>query len=233
EKGIQKVDGDIIGDDTWYDDVRLSPDLIWTDENFYYGAQISALTVSPNTDYDAGSVIIEVSPGEIGDKPSVTVTPETEYVDIKNQAETVASGAEDDLTIERRHGSNVIIIEGTIAVDAQDDAEWIAVWEPARFALDIFRAALSEQGIVWTGDVEMGESPDQAAILLSRESIPLSELVFPFMKLSNNTHAEILVKEMGKVKRGEGSWEEGLEVMEAELKKLGVDTDQLLIRDGS
>src|SRR5690625_7926643 len=38
---------------------------------------------------------------------------------------------------------------------------------------------------------------------------------------------------MGKVARDEGSWEKGLEVMEAEMQKLGVQTDVLLLRDGS
>src|SRR5690625_4321156 len=54
EKGITKVTGDLIADDTWYDDVRYSQDLNWTDEFFYTGAQVSALTISPNDDYNTG-----------------------------------------------------------------------------------------------------------------------------------------------------------------------------------
>src|SRR5699024_6093245 len=229
--GIKQVDGDVVGDDTWFDNVPLSPDLIWSDENFYYGAQISALALSPVTDYDAGSVVVRVRLGKIGDKLSIAVAPETEYVDIKNRAETVDSDVKEDLTVERQHGTNDIIVEGTIAVDATDYAEWIAVWDPSRFALAVFQKALSEQGIAWTGDVTMGESPDQADTLLTHDSMSLAELMVPFMKLSNNTHAEIFVKEMGKVKRNEGSWEDGLKVMEEALADLDMDTDKLLIRD--
>src|SRR5699024_1954485 len=51
--------------------------------------------------------------------------------------------------------------------------------------------------------------------------------------LSSNGHGEVLVKEMGKLARDEGSWEKGLEVMEAKMQKLGVQTDALLLREVS
>src|SRR5699024_7308427 len=58
-------------------------------------------------------------------------------------------------------------------------------------------------------------------------------LMIQFKKQRNNNHAEIFVKEMGKVKRNEGSGEDGLKVMEEALADLDMDTDKLLIRDGS
>lgn len=233
-RGIETIEGDIIGDDSWYDDDRLSPDLIWNDEQYYYGAQISALTVSPDKDYDAGTVIVNVRPGSaVGVKPTFSIKPATDYVQIVNKAETVAAGEEADITVEREHGSNTIIINGTIPVGSADVREWMAVWEPTDYALNLFQQALEKNDISWTGEVKSGKTPAKTKKLFSRQSMPLSDLLVPFMKLSNNTHAEVLVKEMGKKKKREGSWENGLEVMGKELDDFGLDKDSMIIHDGS
>ncbi|MEH7178155.1 D-alanyl-D-alanine carboxypeptidase/D-alanyl-D-alanine-endopeptidase [Neobacillus vireti] len=232
--GIQKITGQLIGDDTWYDDIRYSVDLPWSDEQTYYGAQISALTASPTKDYDSGSVLIEVKPGNVeGDKAEVTLTPNTEFVKIINQTETVAKDGKKKLTYEREHAKNTITITGTLPVTSKGEKEWIGVWEPTRYALALFKQSLEQKGIHLTGKIKIGTTPTDAKIVHTRSSIKLSELLVPFMKLSNNGHAETLVKEMGRVVKGEGSWEKGIEVMEAELAKFGINTETLVLRDGS
>ena len=232
--GIANITGHLIGDDTWYDDIRYSVDLPWSDEQTYYGAQISALTASPTNDYDSGSVMIEVKPGKHeGDKAEVTVTPNTDFVKIINQTETVPEDGKKKLTYEREHAKNTITITGTLPVISKGEKEWIGVWEPTRYALALFKQSLTEQGIQLSGKVKTGTIPTEAEIVHTHHSIKLSELLVPFMKLSNNGHAETLVKEMGRVVKGEGSWEKGLEVMEAELAKFGINTETLVLRDGS
>src|SRR5699024_10526171 len=114
-------------------------DMMWSDEHHYYGAQISALTVSPDTDYDAGTVIVEVTPAtSVGKKPRINVTPETTYIRFDNHAVTGPSYAEENIQVIRKHGRNILIIEGTIPLTSKTIKEWIAVWEPTLYALDVF-----------------------------------------------------------------------------------------------
>ncbi|MGX6444343.1 D-alanyl-D-alanine carboxypeptidase/D-alanyl-D-alanine endopeptidase [Neobacillus sp. K501] len=231
--GINKITGNLIGDDSWYDDVRYSIDLPWSDEQTYYGAQVSALTASPTMDYDSGSVMIELTPEKEGEKATVKLTPKTDFVKIINRTDTVSANGKRDITIEREHAKNTIILTGTIPENSKMVKEWVGVWDPTRYALALFKQSLKEQGIRISGKVKTGITPDSARKVHTHHSMPLSELLVPFMKLSNNGHAEILVKEMGKVVKGEGTWEKGLEVMAEELTKLGLNPNSMVLRDGS
>ncbi len=103
------------------------------------------------------------------------------------------------------------------------------------YALDIFKKSLAEKGITFAASskVVQGETPKNAKALVSRKSMPLKELIIPFMKLSNNTHAEMLAKEMGKIKYGEGSWDAGLLVMHEYAASVGLDISKWKFEDAS
>jgi serine-type D-Ala-D-Ala carboxypeptidase/endopeptidase (penicillin-binding protein 4) len=234
KKGIKYVRGDLIADDTWYDDVRYSLDLPWSDETAYYGGQISALTVSPDKDYDTGSVRIEVQPADkAGRKANVILAPNTNYVTLHNHVKTVATEEKKKLEIIRKHGTNEIVIKGQIPIESKVSKKWVAVWEPTGLALELFEQALEKQGIKVLGKSKLGRTPNEAKLVTTYQSMPLKDLLIPFMKLSNNVHAETLIKEMGKIVKGKGTWESGLEVLDSEMTRLGVNTSSLVIRDGS
>jgi len=232
--GITTIEGNVIGDDSWYDDVRLSTDMIWSDEQYHYGAQVSALTASADRDYDAGSVIIKIQPAAEGEVPDVAVFPETGYVNVINKAVTTAAAGDEDYTVSREHGGNTIKVEGEVPLDAEAEIEErMSVWEPSGYAMDLFQQALNKQGIKVQGNIAVSEAPERTEMIFSHSSITIEKMLIPFMKLSNNGIGEVLIKEMGKQVYGVGSWEKGLEVMEEVLPKFGMNMDTISLKDGS
>ena len=61
----------------------------------------------------------------------------------------------------------------------------------------------------------------------------VTELMTPFLKLSNNMHAEALVKTMGAETVGEGSWDAGFEQLHAFALEQGVAEGAIRLADGS
>jgi D-alanyl-D-alanine carboxypeptidase/D-alanyl-D-alanine-endopeptidase (penicillin-binding protein 4) len=235
-KGIRTINGHVYGDDSSYDQVRLSQDLNWSDEPFYTGAQVSALTLSPNEDYDAGTVIVEVQPGKkAGQAGKIRMVPANSYLTIVNNTKTVAKKGKKNIQVERQHGTNTVIVSGTIPIGASKVRSWSSVWEPTDYTVNVFKHVLEDQGITFSPTSKVGRDtvPKGAVLVADKPSIPLKELFIPFMKLSNNGHAEVFVKEMGHLAGVVGSWEKGLAVMDNQLATMGLETKNMQFRDGS
>ncbi len=234
--GVRRVSGRLIADDTRFDAKRVGDTWSADDESAYYAAQISALSVAPDTDYDTGTVVVEVAPGaRAGDEPRVGVTPKTDYVDIDLRATTVAAGGADTVAVERQHGKNTITVSGTVPVGGAATKEWVTVWEPTGYAAAVFRDALAAHGVKVSGPTRTGiATPGRARRLASHDSMRLKDLMVPFMKLSNNMHAESLTKAMGHKATGRpGSWDDGIAAIGGYLKTAGVDPGKLRQVDGS
>lgn len=234
DAGVTDVTGDLVADDTRFDDERFHWGWNVDDEQYYYGAPVSALTVAPDTDYDAGTVIVRVTPGDRpGDRPAVTLVPDTGHLTVRNTATTVA-GDSAVPAIERAHGSDTLAVSGSIGVDRAPVRVWRAVWDPTAHAAAVFRAALAAQGVTVHGGTRPGEAtPPAARTLATHRSMTVAELLGPLLKLSNNGHSEVLAKTMGREARGSGSWEAGTEVIREALTRLGLREGTYVLADGS
>ncbi|WP_319462879.1 D-alanyl-D-alanine carboxypeptidase/D-alanyl-D-alanine-endopeptidase [Micromonospora sp. RTP1Z1] len=102
-EGVRVVTGNLVADDTRYDHTRLGPDWTWDDESYYYAAQVSALTVAPDTDYDAGTVIVHAAPAAGASAPPVvTMTPPNGYLRIDNRAVNEFDFKSKEMTIDQQ-----------------------------------------------------------------------------------------------------------------------------------
>ena len=229
--GIKQVKGDLVADDTWFDAKRTAPDWDPTDLPYSYAAPISALTVSPDDEFDAGSINVRVTPGDPGDPAHAELTPKTGVVKLDNRAKTGKAGSASTLNVTRENGT--IVVKGSYPADGAAADNLVSVANPTRYAADVFRRALKRHGVTVAGGIERGRTPAGARRVATHRSIPLSKLATPFLKLSNNGIAETLVKSVGRVKAGQGSWSAGLPLVKAYLKRMGEDTGQVTLTDGS
>src|SRR5262245_38066391 len=85
--GIKTVTGNLIGDDSYFAGDLLGPGWEWDDAQFYYGAEISALTVNDNC-----VTFTVTAANRAGAPPSIETQPQTGYLKIINNAKTVADG---------------------------------------------------------------------------------------------------------------------------------------------
>jgi len=230
-QGVRQVQGDLVFDDTFFDAERLGVDWAHDDESTYYGAQISALTVSPNTDFDAGTLLVTAkAPAVVGQPVTVEISPTTDYVQISNRA---VSGAGNSYGINRQHGTNLLQLTGALAPGKQS-RQWVSVWEPTQLVANLFEQALAQQGMTGKGRRLIGgASPATATVLAVHESAPLQELITPLLKLSNNNMSEAFLKAMGRKTANAGTAAAGVEAVAGFFRRQGVDPATLTQVDGS
>jgi D-alanyl-D-alanine carboxypeptidase/D-alanyl-D-alanine-endopeptidase (penicillin-binding protein 4) len=235
--GVKKVTGALVADDSWFDHVPLGLDWSWQDETYFDNAPISALTVAADAHYDTGALAIADKPGTAAGKTGVlTVTPANSVVTIVNHTVTGKPGSADTVTATRAHGSNTITVSGSTPLKpAAAHTSLVAAPDPARLAIGVFRDALKRHGVTIAGATATGTTPAGATTLTDHASITLGQLLPSFLKLSNNGHAELLTKAMGRARTpgSAGSWPTGLAASTGALKQLGVDTSKISMGDGS
>jgi D-alanyl-D-alanine carboxypeptidase/D-alanyl-D-alanine-endopeptidase (penicillin-binding protein 4) len=244
--GIKRIIGDVVGDDSYFASDALGSGWEWDDAQFYYGAEVSALTVNDN----AVTVTVTPSP-RAGRSPIIRLDPETAFVKVVNHASTV-SGREAHIGIDRPLESNTIEVFGSIGATAPPFHTDVAVHEPARFAATLFKEALARRGIRVTGGVRRVGALQRIAQpfdagsyteLAFHISEPMAVLIKVVNKQSQNLHAEMLLRQLGVVKgepqpydlygRPRSAESRGISVLKLFLERANVDTKPLSVQDGS
>lgn len=234
-KGVKQVMGNLVADDSYFDKTRLGYNWGWDSNPYYYQPEISALTVAANNDFDISALVVRVAPNAAAGKPAaISTLPATNFVTFRNETTTGPAGSQNTLQVQRELGVNTIVVTGNIPIDATPAHVISTVSDPTGYAASIFRDALNRHGVKILGKTVQATMPAETMSVAERTSMPLSELLTPYLKLSNNGIAEILVKAMGQKTKGQGTWSAGLAAETDALKsKLGVNVSKLQFVDGS
>ena len=105
--------------------------------------------------------------------------------------------------------------------------------DPAAHAAAVLTQLLVERGVVVTGPPASGTASPSAVELLSVPSLSVNDMVAEVLRYSDNTTAEMLVKEIGKVASDEGSTAAGTAAILAWAQQQGFPTDGSVVLDGS
>lgn len=224
--GIRSVAGDVIGDDTAWPYDPYPGGWSQDDALFEYGAPVSALTVNDN------AFRITLTPS---DPPAIVLNPALEYYTIHNR---VARGVEGRVRYERDAGSRELRLSGVVT--SRGWSQILAIDDPALYAALALKEELERRGIAVMGTARSrhrrsGEprAAESGTVIARLTSPPLSELLQVVDKVSQNLHAEIMLREVGRVMRGEATAENGVEELKVFLREAGVEKDQYHFVDGS
>ena len=234
-QGVREIRGDVVGDDTLFDDRDLGPGWAWDDELIAFSARISALSFNDNC-FEA-----IVAPGKkAGDPARITITPETAYIEMTNRVQTASRGEESELEARRVLGSGRILLSGSIALSSEPRRLRFSVASPTLYAVTVLKEVLERRGIRVRGKAaDLGRSgkrpPDYGAmkVIATRQSEPLSEIIEHVNKSSQNLYAELLFRTLGAVYGGRGTTEKATQVMTDSLAAMGITKESLAIYDGS
>jgi len=230
-RGVRRVSGDIVGDDSWYAWEPYAPGWGVEDPKSDDGAPVSALTINDNC------FTLHVAPGaHEGDVALLTLTPPIEYYAIDNRVLTAPAGIERRIRFDRTPGSMEARLSGVIPVHDRGIDLTLAIEDPARYAALALRHALESRGIVVDGEAVSRHTPatDAPEVELARRvSAPLVEDLRITDKVSQNLHAELALRAVGRAKRNAGTIAAGMEEMRSFLSEIGVPADAYFLRDGS
>jgi serine-type D-Ala-D-Ala carboxypeptidase/endopeptidase (penicillin-binding protein 4) len=262
KSGVKQIEGDVIGDDTWFPAERYGSGWSWDDLMWLYGAPISALTVNDNAAFLNAAA---------GAQPGDAVTPQWDpelppsvppYYTLENSLTTAARGTDAEYGIDRAPGSHEVRVYGAVAIGGAGLHEGLALEDPADFAARAFLGMLRQRGIAVTGtakprhresvDAEslrreqeetlpatpstlktVTTAPAGKRVLASHISPPLIEDMTVTMKVSQNLHAEITLRTLGKLLARDGSLGQGTRVVRQFLISIGIRPQDFFFFDGS
>lgn len=246
-RGVRSISGNLIGDESYFRGDPLGDGWQWTDLQWYFGAEASALSVNGN------EVDVNFVPSGKDEAPGVRLSDPEGYVTVENRIAIGEPGVRPTIGVHRGLSDNSIEAWGEFAPDTKGFGARLSVHNPALWAAKLFLDALKTRGIRVEGQAVARNSrvpqsqrfnPTESVELASVTSRPLREIAKRTNKESVNLNAELILRTLGR-ERGEiaalpeaigrerGDDEAGLAVIRVWLARAGIATSRLALHDGS
>jgi D-alanyl-D-alanine carboxypeptidase/D-alanyl-D-alanine-endopeptidase (penicillin-binding protein 4) len=231
EKGVRRIEGDLIGDEAAFERSQLGNGWEWHDLAFGYAAPVSALQFNENL------VVLEIAPGEEEGSPALLkARPLEKYLNVQNRVTTAAFGSAAGIEVERGEGREAVIVSGSVPLKGEPLTQAVSVQLPTEYYLDALKLVLQQEGVdVSACSVKgvRGWHVPVIQLLWTHRSPTLADIIKPMLKVSQNLYAETLARTLGLRFRGDGSFSSGKEVIEEALQEMAVEKGTYVYADGS
>ncbi|HKV36473.1 MAG TPA: D-alanyl-D-alanine carboxypeptidase/D-alanyl-D-alanine-endopeptidase [Pyrinomonadaceae bacterium] len=244
--GVKRVEGDLVGDETYFNGPKYGSGWEWEDLTWYYGAEVTPLSVNDN------ALDLFVKPGlAVGQPALITTGPPDPLLTIVNRVTTSAKGVRRDIAIHRGLNENTITITGSIPLEDRGYTGGIGISHPALLFVYLLRNSLAQKGVTITGKSRVtGEVPLPSVSsvpsvaqeeIVNFQSPSFSSIAAQTLKPSQNLYTELILRTIGKLTpppptftiSNPTSEQLGLEAVRSFLKTAGIRPEALVLDDGS
>ncbi len=247
-RGVRRIQGNVIGDESYFRGEPLGDGWQWTDIQWYFGAEASALSINGN------EIDINLAPSAKGGATmEVHESDPVNYVTVQNDLITVERGKAMTLGVHRGLSDNNVHIWGEFPSGGKGFGARLSVYNPALWAARLFHQILKARGIEVAGNAQAQSSrqppsqrfdPTKSIELAFVSSKPLAEIIKDTNKESINLYAELMLRTLGRERgsliaasesggRERGDDEAGLAVIRLWMSRAQIPASGLALHDGS
>ncbi len=220
-RGITEITGKLVVDATYFDGVTEPPHFgDQPKERAAFRAPISSLAINRS------AITVTVVADRAG-PARIAMEPANAYAKLTKKEVTSITEGRTRLRLDFKPKSNRVELEltGQIRVG---EGSWDLrrrIDDPTRYAAEVFRTLLAQEGVRIRGGLAFAQVPVTARMLVSHDSMPLVDVIRLMNKHSDNNIAETVLKTLGaesKTTPGPATWADAQTALQAELAALGV-----------
>lgn len=230
-ENIKKISGNVVIDDTAFDNTVFAPG--WTHESmpWYYSAPVHAIIINEN------KVAFQLAQTKkLGQK--INITQKDKSVGSFKLTSDVKSvsvdDAENQCELTPQVKNNEFSLHGCWPAENTPSDLKMAIDNPRALAEKLIKQYLKELKIPMEGTIKFAKAPSDVKVIATHNSPPLSVMISKVLADSNNLYSESLTKTLGFVTENKGSFQAGTRAIKNILKESGqLDFKENRLSDGS
>ena len=225
--GIRAIDGNLILDDSFFDDQRRGPAS-------YDNILKKGLPIQSALSYNFNIVEVTATPADSAGTRASLFDGGYGYFEVLNRVTTAGRGRS-WLRVRKSGGRDRVIVSGRVIAGDEERSGGFVAPDPSRYLASAFIGKLRDHGVSFHGRVEKSLANDpKLQPLYVHRSPRLIQIVESLGKYSNNFAAEQILKALGAHRWGvPGSFESGARALSEYLMGLGHSSRDFQIDDGS